>query len=465
MLNLSENEITIDELEKDGIKSHQSVFQLLAIRKVANVVYILLAFAMLILFLPWTQNVYMEGYLTTLEPETRPQEIQTIIDGRIDAWYVKEGGFVKQGDTIARIGEIKDIYWDPLIIDRTKEQILAKKMAIDAYSQKIVAQEKQEQQLRLNLNLKLKQTKNKLIQTKLKLSADSANIIAAQTDYANFKAQYERGKELFARDLISRNELESRQNRIQSAMAKLNKAENDFAINNNEFLNIEIELNNLEAEYLEKIFKIQSEIQSVISDYSKANEELAKLNNLLASYIIRSGNYYITAPQNGQIINIFKAGLGENVKAGEALASITPDRQHLAVAFYVPAIDVPLFEKGRHIRILFDGWPAIVFSGWPGASFGTFGGNVKVIDNNISDNGMFRLLIAPDTTTRDRWPTQLVMGSGAKGYALLKDVPVWYELWRRLNGFPPEFYQSNSTSDQTGKSARASSSDKGGKQK
>jgi hypothetical protein len=34
-----------------------------------------------------------------------------------------------------------------------------------------------------------------------------------------------------------------------------------------------------------------------------------------------------------------------------------------------------------------------------------------------------------------------LLGSGAQGIALLKDVRVWYELWRNINGFPPDFYQ------------------------
>jgi hypothetical protein len=34
------------------------------------------------------------------------------------------------------------------------------------------------------------------------------------------------------------------------------------------------------------------------------------------------------------------------------------------------------------------------------------------------------------------------IGSGARGVALLNSVPVWYELWRQLNGFPPDYYTS-----------------------
>ncbi|MDX5320546.1 MAG: HlyD family efflux transporter periplasmic adaptor subunit, partial [Bacteroidota bacterium] len=294
--------------------------------------------------------------------------------------------------------------------------------------------------LRQNMNLKIKQTERKLQQIHFKLSADSAAIESARTDFLNFKAQYERGEELYRQNLISKTDLEIRQNKMQSAMAKLNKAENDFAIAQNEFLITEVELNAVEADYLEKIFKTQSEIQSAVSDLAKVNEELSKLNNMYSNYVIRAGNYFILAPQDGQIVKIYQAGLGENIKAGEALASITPDSRKLAVAFYVQAVDLPLFEKDREVRIQFDGWPSIIFSGWPGTSFGTFGGKVKVIDNNISSNGYYRILVAPDDEDMD-WPQLLAIGGGAKGYALLKDVPVWYELWRRLNGFPPEFYR------------------------
>jgi hypothetical protein len=34
----------------------------------------------------------------------------------------------------------------------------------------------------------------------------------------------------------------------------------------------------------------------------------------------------------------------------------------------------------------------------------------------------------------------LGMGTGVMGMALLQDVPIWYELWRNVNGFPPEYY-------------------------
>jgi len=92
------------------------------------------------------------------------------------------------------------------------------------------------------------------------------------------------------------------------------------------------------------------------------------------------------------------------------------------------------------VRIQFDGWPAIFFSGWPNASFGTYAGKVVAIETFISDNGKFRILIAPDPEG-EPWPENLRVGSGAYTIALLEDVPIWYEMWRQLNGFPPNYYR------------------------
>jgi hypothetical protein len=90
---------------------------------------------------------------------------------------------------------------------------------------------------------------------------------------------------------------------------------------------------------------------------------------------------------------------------------------------------------------MFDGWPSIVFSGWPNSSYGTFGGEVVAIDNFISQNGKYRILVSQDPE-EESWPLGLRVGSGAVSMALLKDVPIWYEIWRKLNGFPADYYWS-----------------------
>jgi membrane fusion protein, adhesin transport system len=127
------------------------------------------------------------------------------------------------------------------------------------------------------------------------------------------------------------------------------------------------------------------------------------------------------------------------VKEGEPIVSIVPTHMDLAVELFIDPIDLPLVKVGAPIRFIFDGWPSFIFSGWPNASVGTYAGKVFAIDNVANAKGKFRLLVAPDAAT-EKWPDALRPGSGAQGFALLEDVPVWYELWRQLNGFPPDYY-------------------------
>jgi hypothetical protein len=87
----------------------------------------------------------------------------------------------------------------------------------------------------------------------------------------------------------------------------------------------------------------------------------------------------------------------------------------------------------------------LLFSGWPNASVGTFGGEVIVIDYVASSNGEYRLLVIPDKT-EEVWPEQLRLGSGANGWVMLNDVPVWFELWRQINGFPPTISKAEAES-------------------
>ena len=72
-----------------------------------------------------------------------------------------------------------------------------------------------------------------------------------------------------------------------------------------------------------------------------------------------------------------------------------------------------------------------------------------MVDNFISENGKFRVLIAPDKD--EQWPENLRVGSGSYTMALLDDVPIWFELWRKLNGFPPNYYQPLNEGNETAK--------------
>jgi len=209
-------------------------------------------------------------------------------------------------------------------------------------------------------------------------------------------------------------------------------------------LNSRIDFNQTDREYSEKIAKAESEKFATLSDVTTGEGDVAKLKNQFSNYAIRNAFYYVLAPQDGQITKTISAGIGEVVKEGEMMVKIVPQQFQYAVEMYVQPMDLPLISIGQKVRFQFDGWPAIVFSGWPSVSYGTYGGKVVAIDNSISDNGKFRILVAEDAQDR-KWPLALKAGGGAKGMTLLRDVTIIYELWRSMNGFPPDFYNVANT--------------------
>mgnify|MGYP001020419971 FL=1 len=214
---------------------------------------------------------------------------------------------------------------------------------------------------------------------------------------------------------------------------------------------LQLELNGAVQDYNEKISKASGDKYQSLSQIATGNADIAKLENQYMNYDLRSKLYYITAPQSGQVVKAKKAGIGEIVKEGEMIVEIVPDNIQYAVEIFVKPVDLPLLSIGQKVRFLFDGFPAVVFSGWPAASYGTFGGKVAAIENSISYNGKFRVLVTEDPVEK-KWPTQLKMGTGVQAMLLLKDVSIWYELWRNINGFPPDFYSTQQTEQKsTGK--------------
>jgi multidrug resistance efflux pump len=147
----------------------------------------------------------------------------------------------------------------------------------------------------------------------------------------------------------------------------------------------------------------------------------------------------VRAPRDGTIVRTNAENLSTFVKQGDEVATFVPVEFKPAIELYVSGLDAPLIQKGRNARIIFEGWPAVQFSGWPSVAVGTFGGIVHVVDPALSSNGMIRVMITEDP--KDPWPDARFMryGTKARGWVLLNEVPLIYELWRRLNSFPPEF--------------------------
>ncbi|MEY4289415.1 MAG: hypothetical protein RLZZ30_1503 [Bacteroidota bacterium] len=437
MLNISENkqQLTSNKLSSlNRVEGNKSATKL---RKSVTVIFVLL---LVVLFLPWTQNVRSNGKLVTLRPEQRPQMIQSIIPGKIEKWYVKDGDQVKKGDTILFLSEIKDSYLDPNLVGRTNKQLKSKELSVASYSDKLVAMDNRIDALNEANKLKLQQAKIKLNQAQLKLKTDSMEFHTAQINTRIAEQQLERFEKLYKDNLKSLTELESRRLVFQRAQASQISAQQKFLQSANDIIDARVEYQSIEAKYRDEIAKAESDKFATLSSLYDTEVDVIKLQSQSANYAIRNGMYYVLAPQDGIVTKVLSSGIGETIKQGESIATIMPINYDLAVEMYVKPIDLPLLQKGQKVRVQFDGWPALVFSGWPSTSFGTFGGHIFAIDNFASEDGTFRVLIAPDQKEKP-WPKALRVGGGSKAMILLNEVAVGYELWRKINGFPPDFYQ------------------------
>ncbi len=440
MLNITNNTINRDEIEKN-YSAFEKVAKRNVFRQIMRVMIVSFIVGFLALFLPWTQNIRASGTLTTLNPEKREQTIHSFITGRVEKWFVREGQLVKKGDTIVFISEIKSDYLDPDLIGRSGLQTQAKEDAVGAYQNKAIALANQIAALKKSQVLKLEQARNYLKQNKLKVISDSIELETAMINLDIAEKQFTRQKTMYDQGLKSLTDLEAKKQKLQESVNKKISAENKLAASKAEYLNAEIALVNLENEFTEKISKAESDRMSAISSGFEAVGQVSKLRIQQENYSQRSKFYYIRAPQDGFVTKALALGIGETVKEGEPMFTFVPSDYELAAEIYIEPIDLPLIREGSPIQLQFDGWPALVFAGWPDMSVGTFSGRVASFDKVVSPNGRFRVLVLPDPET-PAWPEVLRLGTGVYGIALLQDVPVWYELWRQLNGFPPDFYKT-----------------------
>ena len=410
MLNLSTNSVN-NKVSQDNLYSLRSLNTPMAGKILARWLLGIGLLFVAILFLPWQQNIHGTGQVTALSPSNRPQTIQTIIAGRIQDWKIREGQFVEKGDTIAIISEVKEKYFDPKMLLRLREVIQSKQKSLSSKDLKARALSRQITALEEGMKIKMEQSRAKLE--------------AERVRFSNAKNQYERNKKLFEAGNIPLTKFQDIEYKYQGSEA--------------DFINAEIEIDRVQAEYLEKINKAESDLNNTLSEQFETQADLAKLGNEYVNMEIRSQQYFILAPQAGQVVKATQAGIGETIKEGDPVCSIMPLSTDVAVEMYVKAMDVPLISKGRRVRVEFDGFPALQFSGWPSISVGSFGGSVEVIDVVNTHPGEFRILVIPDLKDT-AWPKQIRVGSGTKSWVMLDDVPIWYELWRQLNGFPASLY-------------------------
>ncbi|MCD0488815.1 HlyD family secretion protein [Pedobacter sp. MC2016-14] len=437
---MNKNLAQLKNWEELAVQANSKILNVKGPEMLGRVAIFIFLFFGILLFLPYRQTIPGRGTVTALRPEDRPQTVQNQIGGRIEHWAVREGQEVQKGDTILVISETSQSYFDPELPTRLNEQLDAKRGSETAAVQKIDATKAQMKAMNDGLRYQMQAAENKVHQAQNYVSIDSAELLAVQKFYETTKVRLERYETGYKNGLFSLTDIETRRLKLQEDNAKVISQQNKLNNSVQNLLNSTIELDNIRAKYQESISKAQSDMSTAISSRATAQGDIAKLRNDISNISIRRGLYVVRAPQSGFVVKTLKAGIGENIKEGESVATLQPKSPLVAVELYVSAMDVPLILDTSDVRLQFEGWPSVQFSGWPSVAVGTFAGKIFSIDRISSTGGKYRVLVSqtnPVPSKDEPWPPQLRQGSGVYGRVILRSVPLWYEIWRQLNGFPP----------------------------
>lgn len=393
-------------------------------------------FPILALFLPWQQNVTATGKVTAYSPLERVQTIDAPVSGIISKWYVQEGTVVKAGDVLVEISDI-----DPMFRDRLEAQRNNLQSKLDAKQDEVKSYQLQQQNLISARDAKISAAQFKLDVANQKILSATEAISASKATADAAEFQSNRLQRLFADGLVSKRDLEV--------------AERDLIIAKRAFISAQAQQNSAKAEAQSakaEIQQIRADTQASLDSnaalINKIKGELADSRNSLTDSEIslsRQNRQKVVAPRAGTIFRLPVNSQSQMIAQGQPLLVILPETQLRAVELWVDGRDAPLITENSLVRLEFEGWPAIQVPGWAKVGIGTFAGRVSFVDPTDNGTGNFRIMVIPDKDYAS-WPSArfLRQGISAKGWVLLENVSIGYEIWRVLNGFPARIPQPQS---------------------
>lgn len=405
-------------------------------------VRLVLIFFILILFVPWTQTITVTGQLSAYSPYERPQDIEAQITGRIKKWHVFEGVRVKQGDLILELEDYDPQFLAPELLPLLEQR----KQALD--QTRIAALERADQ-----LDKRIPEMMN-LVKTAVpsadarvneaenKVREAEQKVKAAQIAVDTAELNVDRHRQLVERGLVSQRELELTIQAAIASKADLQGAEAMLKAARQGMKALSFGRDQINAEVLQRLLDAEAARAGSLADAAQAMNELADVELRLAGAVQRRNFSRLYAPIDGTVVKMAQVGAGETVRPGEKLLRLSPLSADKAVEMVADGLDAPLLNVGRKVKILFYGIPAIPLPAWPELMAGTYDGVIKVVDQVDDGKGNFRFWVVPDPENRP-WPeqTHVRQGTKAMGWVMLNRVPLWYELWRRFNLFPPDYQE------------------------
>jgi len=394
---------------------------------------------LLLMLAPWQQNIRGSGRVIAYAPLERQQRIEAPISGRIVRWWVQEGSVVEQGDTLLEISDI-----DPNLLGRLEQEKAALEGKLFAYEQKAQSYEQQVLNLEATRDLAIAAGNFRLETSRQKVRDADQSLISAEAALSAAEAQFTRNQNLLADGIVSTRQFEVAKRDLEQAKASVNRAQASVNGANADLRASEQELAKIRTDQQAKIESAKALLNDARGQGEDTRASLAKIEVRLS----RQRSQLVTAPRDGTVFRLVANEGGEIVKAGDPLLTMVPVTTDRAVEIWVDGNDAPLIGVDAMVRLQFEGWPAVQFVGWPSVAVGTFGGRVALLDATDDGRGKFRLLVVPDESEQE-WPDPRFLRQGvrAKGWVLLNQVSLGYEIWRQLNGFPPVLSPTEPKSD------------------
>ena len=409
-----------------------------ALRTLCILLSVLLVIAAFCLgVVPWQQNIAGTGRVAALTPFDRSQTIAAPVDGRVRQSWVVEGSRVAAGDPLLEIVDN-----DPAILDRLRSQEDALASQLRSAQERVSVYDKQVEALERARALAIESAERQVEVATAAVRSARHGLEGTQSAAQQAALNHRRQSDLVADGLVSEYDFEVARRQHEQADARVAQAEQTLEAALQDEASQRADLGRIDTRAAADIESARAQRESAVVAGEALRERIASIETRIA----QQSSQRITAPRAGTVFRVFAAPGAELVKAGDPLVELIPDTDRRAVELWVDGNHVPLIEEGRPVRLQFEGWPAVQFAGWPSVAVGTFGGRVALVDPSDDGNGRFRLLVVPDEL-EDPWPAARFLRQGvrAKGFVLLDEVSLGYELWRQANGFPPAISQSGSS--------------------
>ena len=396
---------------------------------------------------PWYQSVTGKGSVIVYSPMDRPQQVDAQIPGRLRSWYVREGETVKKGQKLALLQDIDSKFLDPQQVERMSQMVRSYQRKREIIGYRLQTLDQQRQATLQARAAALPAARQKIAQNRQKLQQSQQSVVLSRQNLFTDNLQFDRIRKLEEAGLRSRRDYELAQQSLVKSKTELQKNQLGLGLVEQDITMSQLELEKLRSSYDKDLAKIQEDTFKASESLAEVDAQIAKLQIENSGLQQRRLQQVVQAPRDGRVVRLLRLGEGETVKAGDPLCSVMPAVEDPAVELYISDFDAPLVRPQQRVRIMFDGFPAIPFTAFPWAAVGTFGGKVAVVDANDDGSGRYRVLIVPDNSQGNiPWPSPrettgkypLRPGTQAQGWIMMeRPVPMYWELWRRLNAFPP----------------------------